>query len=1052
MPKPNALVAHVKKINVPPETPPGTAEAAAGPQRTTISFAGDRTAILPPGKRAAVWRDMLDFTRQSNLPAYVEIDPETSVITRVLIPMRVRVVALEPAPDGNVALRFVESHAGHQLLQTNPDFQEMLNKLEGARVAGTEVLVTSTRDEHEIIDVRVPGPGSAPVDSYEDPPPSVVSEAQAAQLFNDMAVTTCDPTNIVAPCIPFVYPDDGCYARAHEMLRLMRLQGIEGEKIWIFASSNSNLKPATVNHPDCSVSWWYHVAPTLQVNTAAGVEKRVIDPSLMTGPATSDAWRTRQNDPAATFQFTDARPFWPNGLGNDDDYSLTNQYLQEKRIYLQDRVNEVGPPPYACPIVKHLEFILDRSTFGQDEAAALLQNANPAVIESALYITLDGFTPQEVGITQSTPTDPPTLKPTLNINPAVAQMEIRAVHLDMEDPAHLIRRQRITWTYDVRFTGTNGFNFASATQTVALSASFSGQSANASLLLIKQPNPWESDGQTHWLSTDLRVFQINAGQPKFGATMGASGAQAPTFIQQVINNLNTGNTGGQTFDNDLSTDQQASLLELSSAVNGVNVFNFAVARVHYIGTLQAQNVRVFFRMFPASTTSLAYDTTTTYRRGGQGGVAIPLLGVNNGQLVTIPCFASPRVDSTTDSLNTQADPPNVQTIPISGTERKVYYGAWLDFNQTTPQFQLNPSPTDGPWGANRKSIYELVRGKHQCLVAEIAFDPAPIPGNVTPGTSDKLAQRNLAIVESANPGIVASRRIPSTFEIRPTPAQLPAGAPHDELMIDWGRTPLGSVATIYLPGADAEEILDLSAEMYRTSNLVLIDEHTLQTRTGGMSWIPIPKGSGANFTGLITIDLPPTVFERQAFTVVVRQVTGFSFRNNDVAFAAPAPRHIVGSFQITIPVRRKEVLLAPEQRLLSNLRWIQRAIPETDRWYLVFSRYVSQIAARVDGFGGDSSIIAPSPSGDWQQLAPTSAVCQAFGLIAAGLLAVLIGLGAIGGAMQIVLGLFVLALLLTVGYVWIVNCRPSGKRLLLTALLGVVVGVVLFFLLSAVGP
>lgn len=1059
MPNPNALVAHVNTISSAPRVPEVAAEAAV-PEAMTVHFWGDRKALLPPSRRAAVWRRMLEFTQQYGIPAYVEIDPETSVITRVLVPMRVNVVAIEPGVGGDVDVRFIESHAGHHLLRSNPDFYDMLNALEGARDGKTEVLVTSTRDEHEIIDVRPvppPPPGSSPSPSsggsYEDPPPSVVSEAQAAQLFNDMAATSCDPFTVPPPCIPFLYPDDGCYARAHEMVRLMRLQGIEGEKIWIYASSDSSLAPATSNHPDCKVNWWYHVAPTLQVTTSSGTEKRVIDPSLMSGPATADAWRTRQNDSAATFKYTDAQPFWPDGTP-DDTYTLTNQYLQEKRLYLQDRVNQYGPLPFACPIVKQLQFILDRSTFGQDEVTAMLQTANPAVIVSALYITLDGFTPQEIGITSSTPTDPPTLKPTLAINPAIAQMEIKATHLDMEDSAHLIRRQRIVWTYDVRFTGTSGFNFGGAAQMVSLSASISGLSASASLLLIKQPNPYEIDGAIQWLSTDLRVFQINAGQPKFGATMGATATQAPAFIQQVINNLNTGATGGQTFDNDLSTDQQTSKLELSQAVNGTNVFNFAVARVRYIGTLQAQNVRVFFRLFPASTTSLAYDTTTTYRRGGQGGVTIPLLGILNNQLVTFPCFASSRVDSATTSLNAQTDPANVQTIPISGTERWVYFGAWLDFNQTTLQFPITPSPSDGPWAANRKSIQELIRAKHQCLAAEIAFDPAPIPANATPATSDKLAQRNLAIVESANPGIVASRRIPHTFELRPTSETLPEGAPYDELMIDWGRTPVGSVATLYLPAVDSDEVLDLAARMYRTSNLVFIDEHTLQTHTDGMSWIPIPKGGTTNLTGMITIDLPSTVREGQAFTVVVRQVTGATRPTVEAAVVASARawRHILGTFQLTIPVRTKEAILAPEQRLLSNLRWIERAIPLTDRWYSIFRRYVSQVASRVDGLGGDSSNVAPSPSGDWQQPMQTNVICKLLEVVTAVLLAILFILGATSGAVQVVLGLFVLALLLLVGYTWVKNCRPSRGRLSATLVLGVVAGLIVLLLLRAAGP
>jgi hypothetical protein len=479
--------------------------------------------------------------------------------------------------------------------------------------------------------------------------------------------------------------------------------------------------------------------------------------------------------------------------------------------------------------------------------------------------------------------------------------------------------------------------------------------------------------------------------------------------------------------------------------------------VRYIGALDAQDVRVFFRLFPVSTTSLAYDTATAYRRGGQGGVTVPLLGLNGGNLASIPCFAATRVDSATTALVAQTDPTNLKTIGASGTERHVYFGAWLDFNQTAPQFPLNPAPADGPWAVNRKSVQELVRGQHQCLVAEIAFDPAPIPGNATPGTSDKLAQRNLAIVESSNPGVVGSRRIPQTFEIRPTSDKLPAEAVADELMIDWGRTPVGSIATLHLPTVDCEAVLDLAAGMYRTDHLALIDEHTLQIRTGGMSWIPLTRGGDANVPGLLTIDLPPTVRAGQAFTVVVRQVTGAGAQPLGVVAAAATTvrvrRHILGSFQITIPVRTKEVLLAPEQRLLSTLRWIERAIPQTDRWFSTFQRYVRQVAMRVDGLGGDSSAVTPSPSGDWQMPTPTppsSVACRSFAIAVAALLAMLvILLNATASAVQIVLGLLVLALLLVVGHAWVTTCRPSIRRLLATLGLGLVAGAIILLLLGA---
>jgi Glutaminase len=1058
MPKQNAIIARVSAL--PAARGISAAAEASAEAARAVRFEDGRTALLPTGRRAPVWQEMLDHLRNTGTPAYVEVDPETSIIIRLLIPRVVRVHALEPAADGNFTVTFIETQTGHHLLRSNPEFLDLLNALEAARDAGTAVLVTATRDDHEIIDVRPappappppPGPASAAGgegaggggETVLGGPPSVVSEAEAVQLFNEMAALVCNPLTVPPPCITFNFPDDGCYARAHEMIRLMRLQGIEGEKIWIFAGSNSDLNPFAATHPNCEVNWWYHVAPTLQVNTSSGIEKRVIDPSLMTGPATQQQWKDRQNDPAAKFEFTDATPFWPNNGGNDDDYTLTNQYLQQKRLHLQERSIDYGPPPYACPIVKQCAFIVDRSTFGQDEITAMLANANPAVIEAAFYVILDGFTPQEIGITSSTPTDPPAIKPAFNAT-AITQMEIKAAHLDLEDPAHLIRRQRITWTYEVRFTGIGGFGFGGSSASVNMTATISGETANASLTLIKQPNPFEIDGATSWLSTDLRVFQINAGASKFGATMGADGAQAPAFIQQVINNLTNGTAGGQTFDNDLSTDQNTSRLELSHEVGNVKVFNFAVARVRYIGTLQAENVRVFFRLFPASTTSLAFDQSTTYRRAG----TIPLLGLTGSQLRTIPCFAWPRVDSASAELTTQTDPPNVRTIPASPTERWVYFGAWLDINQLTPQFPPMPAPADGPWSSGRDTIQNLVRFQHQCLVAEIAFDPAPIPAGATPGGSDKLAQRNLSIIRSANPGVVASRRIPQTFEIRPTQS-VSAELPHDELMIDWGRTPVGSTATIYLPDVNADEVLELAASMYRTANLWRIDEHTLQTYTGGMSWIPIPRGDQGNFTGLLTIDLPPTVRAGQAFTVVARQVTGFVqevIGSVNAAAVAQTTRYILGSFQISIPVSTKDVMLGPEVRLLSNLRSIERGVPKGDAWYDVFRRYVRQVASRVDALGGDSSRVEPSPSGDGDRPstttpAPGSTMCTTLELLVAGLIVILILLGATAGAVQIVLGLFVLAVLFAAAYIWFVHCRPSGWKLLRAVGGGVLVGLI----------
>src|SRR5262249_8105105 len=75
-------------------------------------------------------------------------------------------------------------------------------------------------------------------------------------------------------------------------------------------------------------------------------------------------------------------------------------------------------------------------------------------------------------------------------------------------------------------------------------------------------------------------------------------------------------------------------------------------------------------------------------------------------------------------------------------------------------------------------------------------------------------------------------------------------------------------------------------------------------------------------------------------------------------------RHVVGTFQITIPVKTKEILLGPELRLLSVLRWIAERMPLTDRWYPVFKRSLEQVGGRGKDLGGDPGTIQPSPSGD----------------------------------------------------------------------------------------
>jgi hypothetical protein len=56
-------------------------------------------------------------------------------------------------------------------------------------------------------------------------------------------------------------------------------------------------------------------------------------------------------------------------------------------------------------------------------------------------------------------------------------------------------------------------------------------------------------------------------------------------------------------------------------------------------------------------------------------------------------------------------------------------------------------------------------------------------------------------------------------------------------------------------------------------------------------------------------------------------------------------------------------MLLPEENTLAIMKWRLQQMSTLNRWYPVLERYISYIAARVDGLGGDFGSILPSPNG-----------------------------------------------------------------------------------------
>ena len=662
--------------------------------------------------------------------------------------------------------------------------------------------------------------------------------------------------------------------------------------------------------------------------------------------------------------------------------------------------------PYPS-LMPNVTLVIERSTFGKDEVnAETNQGSSSYQYTDAFYVVLYGFSPDELQLNAGNLTNPPNLpgfSGSFNGLPEIQIAFDKATGVQLEDITQTQMIQNIVFPFNIIFSGANAFNAVPAnpgyedyvlTATVTLTP-FGNypelnvtRSDSAPFQLVLQSDPYMTAGETRYLSNDMRVFSVTPATLMPGQAPLKNSSTLFTdpnnYIQSLIDELNTfyNNNSASVqhpFDTITASEDQ-SALELSQDYGGNRVYNFGLARVNLQGDT-ASNVRTFFRLFISSSPDTTYDQSTTFRRHPQTdsmgnnimGTEVPLLGfVTNDMPSTIPFFAAPRIDSTSASMTTQPDPKNIQTIPDpnispappAGSLVEAYFGCYLDINQPAKQFPLNPSTastTDGLWNSSENlSIPSLIMGNHACLVAEIAYDPDPIPPSANASTSDKLGQRNLAwgysnAGGSSAGGSAAARTVPTLFNLQTTKLANSNGAMPDMLWIDWGSTPVGSVASIYWPQASAHTVLQLASLISPVKALTKVDQNTVQCTTGSITLVPIPPGTSPNLAGLITVELPSSVLVDQEFNIVVRRISTRSaetLRDNELAVGGYSSwRYVVGAFQIRIRTNRANLLLPGEENLLAVFKWKLEQIPTSNRWYPVLDRYVEQIVGKVDGLG-----------------------------------------------------------------------------------------------------
>jgi Glutaminase len=131
--------------------------------------------------------------------------------------------------------------------------------------------------------------------------------AKALEIFQFCAQLSCNMPGpyAVTPCIPFQYVIDGCYARAHQMRRIITTRyRYCCEKVFSFANQNNDTLAVRANKwGGCCVRWWYHVAPLVRVRFQIPAIPKlnltlamVIDPGMFDKPVLLSTWLSAQQD------------------------------------------------------------------------------------------------------------------------------------------------------------------------------------------------------------------------------------------------------------------------------------------------------------------------------------------------------------------------------------------------------------------------------------------------------------------------------------------------------------------------------------------------------------------------------------------------------------------------------------------------------------------------------------------------------------------------------------------------------------------------------------
>lgn len=96
--------------------------------------------------------------------------------------------------------------------------------------------------------------------------------------------------------VPFIFTNDGCYARAHHMAIIMDALGVSSGKIFLSADKHINKRSLKTIVDGKEYEWSWHVAPFIVVRQEDGqLSPMVLDPSVAPYPLLPDTWISKIN-------------------------------------------------------------------------------------------------------------------------------------------------------------------------------------------------------------------------------------------------------------------------------------------------------------------------------------------------------------------------------------------------------------------------------------------------------------------------------------------------------------------------------------------------------------------------------------------------------------------------------------------------------------------------------------------------------------------------------------------------------------------------------------